>query len=279
MKIIFSRKGFDSSYGGFPSLIFPDGTLFSIPIPDKESNISYSDLTFKYNTFSIQDILNDVTKNKIKSGKWYNCNYKEKKFKCHFDPMYLPDKQIMAFGQTNSAASHLINHDVTKGDIFLFFGWFKHIELRNNKWCYKRKSLDIHLIWSYMIVDEIYDLNDSKQTELIKDKYPYLVSHPHISSKKYRKNILFISKNFKLLSFSDQIILTDLKNYKNRSKWRLPNYFNYPKHFTYINEKNCKIDGCDVIVNIPDRGQEFIFDINKIPQEEVKKIMSFINSL
>ncbi|MBO7429542.1 MAG: hypothetical protein J6U56_00805, partial [Spirochaetia bacterium] len=24
MKVIFSRKGFDSSYGGFPSIILPD---------------------------------------------------------------------------------------------------------------------------------------------------------------------------------------------------------------------------------------------------------------
>lgn len=33
MKIILSRKGFDSSYGGYPSPILPDGSLLSIPIP------------------------------------------------------------------------------------------------------------------------------------------------------------------------------------------------------------------------------------------------------
>lgn len=32
MKVILSRKGFDSTYGGYPSLILPDGELISLPI-------------------------------------------------------------------------------------------------------------------------------------------------------------------------------------------------------------------------------------------------------
>src|ERR1019366_9709972 len=44
MKIILSRKGFDSSAGGRPSPIFPDGTMLSLPIPDKASTITYQDI-------------------------------------------------------------------------------------------------------------------------------------------------------------------------------------------------------------------------------------------
>lgn len=36
MKIIFSRKGFDSQYGGVPSPILPDGTLLPLPIPSTQ---------------------------------------------------------------------------------------------------------------------------------------------------------------------------------------------------------------------------------------------------
>lgn len=36
MKIILSRKGFDSSVGGVASPLFPDGTLLSLPIPDPQ---------------------------------------------------------------------------------------------------------------------------------------------------------------------------------------------------------------------------------------------------
>ena len=42
MKYIFSRKGFDSTAGGYPSLIFPDGSLFSVPIPSSKDKYFYS---------------------------------------------------------------------------------------------------------------------------------------------------------------------------------------------------------------------------------------------
>ena len=42
MKIILSRKGFDSGNGGQPSPILPDGTLLSMPIPSNDSDNTYS---------------------------------------------------------------------------------------------------------------------------------------------------------------------------------------------------------------------------------------------
>ena len=48
MKIILSRKGFDASYGGFPSPVFENGKMISLPIPtiDKqETSITYDDLS------------------------------------------------------------------------------------------------------------------------------------------------------------------------------------------------------------------------------------------
>ena len=44
MKLILSRKGFDSQSGGCPSPIFPDGTLYSLPIPDDQSEVTYGNL-------------------------------------------------------------------------------------------------------------------------------------------------------------------------------------------------------------------------------------------
>jgi hypothetical protein len=35
MKIVLSRKGFDGTYGGFPSPILEDGLMISLPIPIK----------------------------------------------------------------------------------------------------------------------------------------------------------------------------------------------------------------------------------------------------
>ena len=47
MKVILSRKGFDSSYGGCASPILPDGTMLSMPIPGGEaSNLKFEDIKY-----------------------------------------------------------------------------------------------------------------------------------------------------------------------------------------------------------------------------------------
>ena len=46
-RVILSRKGFDSKYGGRPSPIFKNGDIFSLPIPQKgRSPKKYKELEF-----------------------------------------------------------------------------------------------------------------------------------------------------------------------------------------------------------------------------------------
>ncbi len=45
MKIVLSRKGFDSSAGGVPNPILPDGTLLPLPIPDRYSGVTYGEIS------------------------------------------------------------------------------------------------------------------------------------------------------------------------------------------------------------------------------------------
>ena len=46
-RVILSRKGFDSKYGGRPSPIFENGNIFSLPIPQNgESPKKYHELKF-----------------------------------------------------------------------------------------------------------------------------------------------------------------------------------------------------------------------------------------
>ena len=55
MNVIFSRKGFDSSYGGFPSIILPEeieSKMISFPIPEinpKGAGIKAEDIKFILN--------------------------------------------------------------------------------------------------------------------------------------------------------------------------------------------------------------------------------------
>ena len=58
MKVILSRKGFDSTYGEQASPIFPDGTMLSLPIPMENEDISFNDLT--HNDKSYFDIISEL---------------------------------------------------------------------------------------------------------------------------------------------------------------------------------------------------------------------------
>src|SRR5688572_14147554 len=64
MKVILSRKGFDSSAGGTASPIMSDGTMLSLPIPDKSSPIRYHDITLMGR--SLGDLVPAITRGRIK---------------------------------------------------------------------------------------------------------------------------------------------------------------------------------------------------------------------
>ena len=279
MRIIFSRKGFDSSAGGFPNLIFPDGTMYMIPIPDKNSSISYKDLNFFYEKDSIQKILNDLTRNRIKlKGKTKYCDYKKEKFKCHLDPMEVRESQFhgIAFGQTGGMASHLIKSGINKGDIFLFFSWFKKIEKVKKAWQYKKSFPDIHAVWMIMEVGEIIRIEPERIKDIL-NIFPFLKKHPHIKIKNKSPNAIFLSRRWKKLKFQESLILTDLLDYKGRSYWRLPKYFKQPQAFSFL--KDFTLDDQDVLIKSPGRGQEFVLDIEKVKPPEKEQILGFIYSL
>jgi hypothetical protein len=64
MKIILSRKGFDSAAGGYANPILPDGTLLSLPIPDESSAVCFSDLSYKGKSY--YEIMGELHGTKMK---------------------------------------------------------------------------------------------------------------------------------------------------------------------------------------------------------------------
>lgn len=190
MKIILSRKGFDSANGGIVSPIFEDGTMVSFPIPSDDNN--------KFNELAI----NGITYDKILSS----LNYKGK-CNCHIDPDLDNKRRIKPienwvpiFGQVDSAASYLMNTvQIQPGDIFLFFGNYHFVEKVNGeyKYCKKKKDFykdnDLQVIWGYMQIDKIVDAAEEQK------KYTW---HPH--SKKFtdkKSNRMFIGRE--KLSFDE----------------------------------------------------------------------------
>jgi hypothetical protein len=118
MKVVFSRKGIDSSFGNYASPIMPDGKLCWIPIPEvngtKPSLLTYEDISYGGTNLGV--IMEELSSNRMFG-----------KRTVHLDPDIFPfhrnreDGWQPVFGQTGVAESHLRNMGVSEGDIFLFF--------------------------------------------------------------------------------------------------------------------------------------------------------------
>ncbi|MCL2331250.1 MAG: hypothetical protein FWC61_01765 [Proteobacteria bacterium] len=213
-KIILSRKGFDSSAGGMPNPILPDGTLLSLPIPDKNSERKFSDIFYNGKTY--EQIIKEL-------NPAFDIEF------CHLDPDIrndcinnCPVDWMPAFGQRAAALSHLKKFNVSVGDLFVFFGWFRQTELKNGKLAFV--GSDKHIIYGFMEVGDMI-----KGTADIAQTCPW---HPHSKGDVPNNlfstddnNWLFIPKDrrYGTLKYADKRVLT--KNGMSRSKWDLPNFF------------------------------------------------------
>ena len=143
MKVVFSRKGFDSASGGIPNPILPDGTLLSLPIPSPGDNIQYEELFWK--GMSYYDIIRSLSpRTRILPTT-----------PCHLDPdlrkeVLSRERWIPAFGQIGSSLMHLYNQGVDVGDLFLFFGWYRQTELHNGQLRFVPNAPDLHIIYGYL---------------------------------------------------------------------------------------------------------------------------------
>lgn len=263
MKVILSRKGFDSGYGGYPSIILPNNEMITLPIPsNKEEDFCYSDLKTKYNK-SIYEIMKSLNP-KIKLGKSMLLNTTTK---CHLDPdlcEFSVPRQLGwkgAFGQINAAQKVLENNSVKEGDLFLFFGWFNDVEEINKKYKFK-KGDGRHTIFGYLQIDKIIYPNKNEVPEWLK-------KHPHASSLKRLNNpsnCIYIAKEkctfnenikgYGMFSYNEELDLS--KKGMTRTCWNLPEIFKNVK-ITYHNKESWK----EGYFKSACRGQEFVIEENK----------------
>lgn len=236
MKIILSRKGFDSAYGGYPSPILPlpDGKLISLAVPDPEDSDNYFNLKLD-DKRTYFDLMKEL-KSKIRYGKeWHELT---EDTKCHLDPAIYPSVKKRfenwkhCFGQMDAAQTHLSNQKVKEDDLFLFFGWFKQTELaKDGKLRFKKNAPDLHIILGYLQIGEIMHIDNETK---IPD---WLQGHPHtIDIRKgnpNKTNTIYIARDnlswdkntsgAGFFKFNEELILT--KNGFTRSKWSLPDLF------------------------------------------------------
>ena len=280
MKVILSRKGFDSSFGRYPSPIMPDGSLLSLPIPvtqEGEQGIPYGNLIFDGQPISeIIDQLSD-----------HQFNYQN----AHLDPdldetrfIPRPNGWLPIFGQTGRSQSHLEKQRVAEGDLFLFYGWFRRVD---NAMHYARPRKDLHVIFGWLQIGCSYNVN-----EQFEDLPPWVNYHPHVINRDlyhhlYHHNKIYIpseqlslpGKNLHLPGggtcprFKDILQLTDPDEQSNRrSYWRLPQWFypfgNPPRTpLSYHPDlRRWELHNDHVILKTKSPGQEFVFNTDEYPE-------------
>ena len=207
MNIILSRKGFDTANGACPSPIMPDGTLLSLPIPS-EDTLTYADIAYQGLTYD--QLLRQL-------------NPKEHYHGCHLDPDIYPRLRLAmppdwqpAFGQIGSAQGQLRNHGVGADDLFLFFGWFRHVQQAiDGSFHYARGVQDLHVVFGYLQVERV--LTQSEEVA----KYPW---HPHADlSRRYNKNnALYLAR--KTLTFDESKPGSGMLNFSERRVLTMQKY-------------------------------------------------------
>jgi hypothetical protein len=234
LKIVFSRKGFDSKSGGGPSPII-DGVLFSLPIPSGKypSRSTYRDLGLEESVSKASKKLTPETL-------------------CHEDPMFWNGK--CAFGQTGISQYHLARNGVKEGDIFLFFGLFAELGSQDRH----------HRIFGYLSVEKVIPIGSQPKGDELE---PMLRQHPHTirdwetNENWGPNNTIYFGRGRTTTKPLDVLRLTKLGG--PTSHWVVPSWLRETE-LTYHRRGTCWPE--DGSLRVVARGQEFIADIENKPE-------------
>ncbi len=270
MRIIISRKGFDSGSGGCPSPLFPDGSMFAMPIPYARSPVRYEDLAWRGH--QLGDLVESLTKGTISRTAF-----------AHLDPDLRPEMRPRgpgwrpALGQHKSAQSHLRTNGVCAGDLFLFWGLFQRFDERSG-WSGKR----VHVIWGWLQVEHILAV-DHLRPQLATAEWGWAKDHPHTTFERDPSNTLYVGAKalalprglgaglpgagvFEFSAPGRQLTAVEAET---PTRWSLPRWF-HPEGRTALTyhrkPERWRRDGDRVLLESVSRGQEFVLDTREYPE-------------
>ncbi|MEM6447777.1 MAG: hypothetical protein AAF704_14625 [Cyanobacteria bacterium P01_D01_bin.123] len=270
--VIFSRKGFDSGYGGVPSPILPGGRLLSLPIPYRDRLRTYQSVAF--DNRPLAKIVISLTKGNIPATAT-----------CHLDP----DLRVNAvprspgwrpiFGQVGAAQKHLQNRDVGVGDLFLFFGWFRETRLRAGKLVFVPKAPNLHVLFGWLQIGAMHH----PRPEILK-RFPWAIEHPHCIEQGWDINntIYLAAPQLQIPGvpkralpgagvfpcFHPELQLTQAG--RSRSIWQLPAWMHPQGRDSTLSYHHAhdiwRRAGDRVILKSRSRGQEFVLNVEHYPE-------------
>lgn len=273
MKLIFSRKGFDSGSGGMASPILPDGSLYMLPIPDAEGRIRYSQI--QHASHNLGELVAQLSAGRLSPD-----------LPAHLDPDLYPDSLPRLpgwrpiFGQCGAAQTHLLNLQVQAGDIFLFFGWYRHTQWAGQRLQFRKEDKEgRHVIFGWLQIGQVLPVSDPASHPDWSKYHPHLDGHS-----RHPNDTLYLASEALSLpglpaacrkgsgSFpclSDKLVLSQAG--ASRSIWKLPGWF-YPassrKPLSYhaAPDRWTLQDDGSVILKSVGRGQEFVLDCADYPE-------------
>lgn len=257
MRLVFSRKGFDSTAGGCASPILPDGTMVSLPIPDARSPIRYGDICV--HGHDVGGLVADL------SGGSYG-----RRSRAHLDPDLVasafPRKRgwCPLFGQAGGEQTVLARAGVGPGDVFLFFGWFRRVERARAHWRFVPRAPDLHVLWGWMEVGAVVDVGAGAGAVPTWAAY-----HPHVAGRAPRaNNTLYVARHAGVFRhYDDRLRLT--RAGEARSRWSLPAWFE-PRGRAPLGYHHApsrwRRAGDRVHLQSVARGQEFVLDARAYPE-------------
>jgi hypothetical protein len=271
MKLILSRKGFDSAHGGCPSPIL-DGRLCSLPIPDAGAPTTYAEIS-PFGDSSIARVVEDLTRGRVRGVDG-----------AHLDPDLRREAIARTagwrpiFGQAGAAQSHLARHQVGPGDLFLFFGYFRNAEQVGDAFRFVRGAPKLHVIFGWLQVGRVAPASGGLAAEI-----PWADGHPHLAvPDRYKNNTLYFASD-RLSSVGldasgagtfdrirPELILTETGS--NCSVWRLPPWFEPRGRAPLSYHGNpTRWTDCETSMRLRSvgRGQEFVLDVDQYPEARV----------
>jgi len=270
VKLILSRKGFDSSSGGVANPILPDGRLVPLPIPDAQAPISYDQIDSPVG--KLGPLVEALTRGRVRGDRG-----------AHLDPDLDHGARPRGkawrplFGQMGAAQGHLTKQGVGPGDLFLFFGWFKPIERHRGIWRFVKHAPDRHILYGWFQIDEVRNLSEG-----LPRKGSRLYEHPHCHGERGKNNTLYLARRRLALPglnkrvpgaglfprLRDDLMLT--RPGCNRAVWQLPGWFHPEGRDSCLSYHESLArwtrDGEHVILDAAKRGQEFVLDCDDYPE-------------
>jgi hypothetical protein len=175
-RLIISRKGFDSTrrprgpkrgyadlewpYGGVPSPIFPNGGMYSLPIPgeDENINVTYGDLSHQVGgtQVNIGKVVEDLTSTLGQPPRWTRGHFTYVSPDIRDPVRSTFDNQPGLVLAGGAQEGHLRKQGVDKDDIFLFFGLFRHVEEVAGRWQFVPRAPEQHVLFGWLQVGAIH---------------------------------------------------------------------------------------------------------------------------